>query len=288
MKQEKDWRKAVLEEITRCLPIRISEQFSKYDLSHLSEIRLTADRPITLTVGEKSVLFGDRVTASEITETVMRLCQGSLHSFEKTMLNGYIPFENGCRIGVCGKYAGNGISEVTSICIRIPRSVYGVGDSLCKRLINGCGGMLIYSPPGVGKTTLLRDIAATLSSPPYLKRVSVIDSRNELYRPDAFRNSIADIYNSYPKNTAIELAVRTMSPQFIVCDELGASEAESVLSTQSFGVPLIASAHAPSLDALLKRKTFRLLDESGIFSTYVGVSRDRHGFNFDITIRSRK
>ena len=96
---------------------------------------------------------------------------------------------------------------------------------------------------------------------------------------------IADIYNSYPKNVGIELAVRTMSPQYVVCDELGADEAASVLSTQSFGVPLIASAHAPSLDALLSRKVFRELDGSGIFSTYVGIAREGHGFSFDISER---
>ncbi len=271
------------EEIISCLPRRIAEQFMKYDLSNLCEIRLVSDRPITLTIGEKSMLFGNIITQSELNETVSLLCRGSLHSYEKTISEGYIPLANGCRAGVCGKYSNGGISEINSVSIRIPRSVYGIGESLCKRLIANGGGMLIYSPPGVGKTTLLRDIARTLSSPPYLMRVSVIDSRCELYRPDAFKHSIADMFFSYPKGIGIELAVRTMSPQYIVCDELGASEAESVLSTQSFGVPLIASAHAPSLDGLLKRKVFRLLHESGIFSTYVGITREGRGFSFNIS-----
>ncbi|MBQ8254954.1 MAG: AAA family ATPase [Clostridia bacterium] len=273
------------DEILSCLPKRSSEQLLKYDLSSINEIRLAVDRPVTLTVGEKSVLLGDTVSLSEMTSSVSSFCRGSLHSFEKTMAEGYIPLNNGCRAGVCGKYSEGSITEITSVVIRIPRSIYGVGDSLCKRLLMNDGGMLLYSPPGVGKTTLLRDIASTLSSPPYLRRVSVIDSRNEIYRPDAFRRSIADIYNSYPKSFGIELAVRTMSPQYVVCDELGADEAASILSTQSFGVPLIASAHAPSLDALLKRKVFKQLDESGVFSTYVGITREGRGFSFDISER---
>jgi stage III sporulation protein AA len=113
----------------------------------------------------------------------------------------------------------------------------------------------------------------------------VIDSRNEIYRADAFRHSIADIFNSYPKSVGIELAVRTMSPEYVVCDELGADEASSILSTQSFGVPIIASAHAPSLEALLSRRVFKELDECGVFSTYVGIRRERHGFAFDISER---
>ncbi len=274
------------EDIIACLPRRISEQLLKHDISSINEIRLAVGRPITLTVGEKSVLLGDTVSNEEMTSTVANFCRGSLHSFEKTMAEGYIPLGNGCRVGVCGRYSEGSITEITSVVVRIPRSIYGIGDGLCKRIIMSGGGMLLYSPPGVGKTTLLRDIASTLSSPPYLRRVAVIDSRNEIFRPDAFRRSIADIYNSYPKSVGIELAVRTMSPEYVVCDELGAGEADSVLSTQSFGVPLIASAHAPSLDALLARKVFRQLDECGIFATYVGIRREGRGFSFDISERN--
>ena len=273
------------QEIINCLPKRISEQLSKHDLSALNEIRISVSRPITLTVGEKSILLGDTVSAEEMNNTVSNLCHGSLHSFEKTMSEGYIPLSNGCRVGVCGRYSEGSVTSVTSIVIRIPRSIAGIGSGLCKRLMMMDGGMLLYSPPGVGKTTLLRDIASTLSSPPYLKRVAVIDSRNEIFRPDTFKHSIADIYTSYPKSVGIELAVRTMSPQYVVCDELGAEEADSILSTQSFGVPLIASAHAPSLDSLLSRRVYKKLDESGIFSAYVGIRREGRGFSFDISER---
>ncbi len=276
----------MINEILACLPKRISEQLLKYDLSAINEIRLAVDRPITLTVGEKSHLSGETLSKEEMTVTIANFCHGSLHSFEKTMAKGYIPLSNGCRVGVCGKYSEGSITEITSAVIRIPRSIYGIGVPLCKRIITQSGGMLIYSPPGVGKTTLLRDIASSLSSPPYLKRVSVIDSRNEIYRPDAFKHSIADIYNSYPKSIGIELAVRTMSPEYVVCDELGSSEADSILSTQSFGVPLIASAHAPSLDVLLRRRVFNELDKNGVFSLYVGIRREGYGFTFDITERT--
>ncbi len=271
------------EEIISLLPRRISEQFSKHSLEGLSEIRLISGRPISLTFGEESKLFSDIITEAEMKETVLCLCRGSLHSYGEAMKNGYIPLDNGCRAGVCGQMSGENVVSVTSVCIRIPRSVYGIGGGLVKRLLVSDGGLLIYSPPGVGKTTLLRDIAATLSSPPYLKRVAVIDSRCEIYREDAFRRSIADIYLSYPKNTAIELAVRTMSPQYIVCDELGESDTDTLISTRSFGVPLIATAHSPSLPSLMKRECFRRLHDLGMFSIYVGIKREGRGFSFDIS-----
>lgn len=276
-----------MQNIISCLPQRIAEQFMKYDISDICEIRIYENRPMVVTVSDRCIPFGDSLSSAEMSQTLSNLCSGSLHTYEDTLKNGYVPLENGCRAGVCGRMSAGNIVSVSSICIRIPRSVYGVGASLCKQLMTTDGGMLIYSPPGVGKTTLLRDIASTLSSPPYLKRVSVIDTRCEIYRQDAFLRSIADIFLNYEKGQGIELAVRTMSPQYVVCDELGAQEAEAVLNTQSFGVPLIATAHAPSLPSLLQRKTFFELDKSGVFSLYVGISRQGKGFSFDITERKK-
>ena len=238
---------------------------------------------MTLTVSDKNILFGEVLTSDEMAYTVDRMCQGSLHSYEDTIKDGYIPIGDGCRAGVCGNFCGGNVKDVTSIRIRIPRTVYGIGDSLVRRLITENAGMLVYSPPGVGKTTLIRDVASILSSPPYLKRVSVIDSRNEIYRPDAFVRSSADIYSGYPKAKGIELAVRTMSAQYIICDELGPDEARVLLDTQSFGVPTVATVHAPSLDALLSRSVFSDLDRAGLFSLYVGISREGRGFSVTVS-----
>ncbi len=275
----------MLGEIISCLPPVISEKLLSYDLSEINEIRLVSSRPCTVVMGERTLLLGVTVSERELNETLYKLTGNSLHAYEETLSNGYLPLANGVRAGVCGRVSGGRLLSVSSICLRIPRTVSGIGASLCKRLLTGHGGMLIYSPPGIGKTTLLRDVASTLSSSPYLKRVSVIDSRGEIYRPDAFSRSIADIYTGYRKADGIELAVRTMSPQFIFCDELGRDEAEAVLATLSFGVPLVATAHAPSLNALLSRKVFASLDEFGVFSLYVGLSRQGRGFTFDITER---
>lgn len=277
-----------LTDIIALMPQRISEQLLKIELSDLSEIHLTANRPMTITISEKSIPFGETVSREEIFTTVNSLCQGSLHSYEEMIKDGYIPLGDGFRAGVCGIMSGGAVKEITSIRIRIPRTVYGIGNSLVKRLVNDNCGMLIYSPPGVGKTTLIRDIASILSSPPYIKRVSVIDSRNEIYRHDAFLRSSADIYSGYPKAKGIELAVRTMSAQYIICDELGKDEAEMLLSTQSYGVPTIATAHSPSLDALLSRRVFAELDREGIFSLYVGIAREGRGFSIKLDERRAK
>ena len=267
------------------LPARISEQFSKIDAESICEIHLLSERPMTLTISDKTVPFGSALTQEEINHTLNNLCRGSLHSYEDTLKNGYIPLGNGCRAGVCGDFSSGTLTSVTSIRIRIPRNVFGTSGTLVKRLISDPSGRLIYSPPGGGKTTLLRDIASSLSSPPYFKRVSVIDSRNEIFRSDAFGRSCADIYCGYDKAKGIELSVRTMSPQYIICDELGVSDAQALLENQSFGVPTVATVHSPSLERLLSREIFKKLDRAGIFSTYVGISREGRGFSMNITQR---
>ncbi len=272
--------------ILSCLPRRAAEAVAGYREEVICEIRLRAGRPLTVTTPSANILTPVVCTAKELEEVVDRLCGGSLHAYGETIRCGYIPLPDGGRAGVCGRLSGGGVREITSVCLRIPRTVKGVGLSLCRRLLACRGqGMLLYAPPGEGKTTLLRDMAVTLSSPPYLRRVSVIDSRGELYREDAFAGSTAEIYLGYPKGEGIEMATRTMSPQFILCDELGAEEANSVMEAQSCGVPLIASAHASSLAGLLQRPAFARLHEAGIFRLYVGLERMGQGFRFDITER---
>lgn len=268
------------------LPPRAAEILLKYNPDTLYEIRLRAERPMTVTTAEGNLPTGITLTEQEIAETVSRLCGGSLHAYSETMKEGFIPLPNGCRVGLCGTLSGGEVTAITSICLRIPRSIKGISASLCRRLLASPGeGMLLYSPPGEGKTTLLRDMAATLSSPPHRFRVAVIDSRQELYRTDTFRHAITDFYLGYPKAMAMELAIRTMAPQYLLCDELGAEEAKSVLAAQNAGVPLIASTHASSLDALLRRPAFKELDEAGVFGLYVGLKREGRGFFFDFTER---
>lgn len=268
--------------ILSLLPKRISERFYDIDIKKLCEIHLIKNRPMTLKLCEKTVPFGTALNDNEMEETLINMCRGSLHAYEDCIKEGYIPLNHGCRAGVCGKISGGNVINITSIKIRIPRTVYGVGQSLVKRLVSKPSGMLIYSPPGVGKTTLLRDIASALSSPPNFRSVSVIDTRGELFRNDAFKFSCADIYSGYEKAKGIELAVRTMSPEFVICDELGQEEAEALLRFQSYGVPTVASVHAPSYENLMSRDVFARLEGSGVFTTFVGISREGMGFALDI------
>jgi stage III sporulation protein AA len=145
-------------------------------------------------------------------------------------------------------------------------------------------GILIYSPPGVGKTTLLKGVSVKLSSGYSARRAVIIDSRGEL-EIDGVSELCLDILSGYPKGTGIEIASRTLNAEVIICDEIGSSaEAAAIISAHNCGVPLIATAHADNIKELLSKPGIRALHRAGIFGAYVRIRRDGHGgFIYDIT-----
>ena len=76
-----------------------------------------------------------------------------------------------------------------------------------------------------------------------------------------------------------------MSPQYIVCDEIGMDEADSILSAQNSGVPIIASAHAGSFEELLRRPGLKRLHDFCVFDEYIYLRRDEEGFVYEIKKR---
>ena len=261
--------------------VRSNAEADKY----ITEIRLHADRPTSISEKGKNVVIfcgkKDVCTKDEISQTLARLTEDSIHSCGETIKDGYINLEGGYRIGVCGTAATErgkivGVHGFLSLCIRIPRAVTGVDGELIRTLRRGntVSSALIYSPPGVGKTTLIRAAASTLSSGGAALRTAIIDTRREIFMEEMFENSIADVLSGYPRAAGIEIATRTLSPEVMICDEIGGEdEARAILSTQNAGVPLIATAHAENADALLMRPHIRSLIEANVFRYVIGISR---------------
>ena len=126
-------------------------------------------------------------------------------------------------------------------------------------------GALIYSPPGLGKTTALRSLITSLSA--LGKRVAVIDERCEL--SGAYG---ADVLSGYRRTVGIELAIRTLNPEVIVIDEIGKDEADGVRRSLLCGVPVIATAHAGSRAEILAKPWLKEMIKDGAFDTLAGLS----------------
>lgn len=286
--------------VAELLPMRVRGEICEAAgrIRGVEEVRLHTGRRATLTAAGdgRSINCPTAavLTQNEMDGVLSLICENSLYAFRDTLVQGYVTIEGGYRIGICGSAAVSdgrivGIREVTTLSIRIPHAVSPIGEEIC-RMISELGftrGVLVYSPPGVGKTTLIRAVSARLASGREARRVSVVDSRGELACGLSDAGLCIDILSGYPKAVGIEIAARTLGSEVIVCDEIGGREdAEAVMSAHNCGVPLIATTHAGSVAELMGRPGVRLLHGSGAFGVYVGLRRrpDRFDFFYDATM----
>ena len=263
------------------LPPMLAAEISACRIARVEEIRLRCGGACSLTSDRKNIILKHRLSRREMDETVKKMCGGSLYAYSDTINRGYIIMPNGVRAGICGRAVTEGqrivgVYDIFSVAIRIPHRAPYVGKPVAEllRSTDFFSGVLVYSPPGEGKTTLLRAVICDVAGGERPKRVAVIDTRGELgcFLPE---NLTVDLLSGYPRGLGIELAVRTLSPELIVCDEIGADivEAEAVAAAHNCGVALLATAHAKNISELRNKKGIAMLAERGIFSHFVGIRR---------------
>jgi len=219
----------------------------------IRELRLRNDSPAKVNVDGAWYWLGTRsLTATPerapklpsdvCDEFVKKACNNSVYAYEKMLAQGYFSMEDGTRVGVCGVLGAKGIFQrYTSLCIRTARQVDCVG-SLPQ------GSVLVVGAPCSGKTTYLRDLAVKLSR---AHNVVVVDERGELSGCNGFAaKSFCDVFLYCDKRYAFEVGVRTMSPDWIVCDELAESDVALIPNVAASGVKLAASVHAETLENL--------------------------------------
>lgn len=284
-------KEAALSLLLSCLPARVQAELRHLAgvyvafAGRLSDIRLRVGHYGAVRLDGRDVPLPCPCTAAEMADTLAALAGGALYAHTETLRDGYL-VAFGCRIGVAGRAVLDGgrivgLADPTSLAIRLPRPVRGAGDaavSLFRRL-GGRRGILVYAPPGVGKTTLLRDAARTLSAGPDARRVALLDTRGELDDPDAPPACRLDVLQGYPLPVAIEIATRTLAPEVIICDEIGSrAEAETILAAAGCGVPLLASAHGASAEEVRRRAALRPLLDGGVFAALLGIFRGPDGY----------
>lgn len=267
--------------------------------AHAQEIRLRVGRPVSVCCPEGTYFLCDSGKAApflsagmteasqeDVQETFQILCENSVYSHENEIRNGYITMRGGHRAGLCGTAvlgdgAVTGMRDVSSICLRVARELPGCADELLDRVGKSLEkGLLLAGPPASGKTTILRDVARQLSGGMRgcFCKVCVVDERSEIAA--AFRgvpqNDVGvccDVLDGCPKSVGILMAVRSLSPRFIVCDELGGeAETRAVEQSLNAGVGVIASIHAGSAEELVRRRQASALLETGAFGSVALLS----------------
>ncbi|MDL2287097.1 hypothetical protein LJB90_00840 [Eubacteriales bacterium OttesenSCG-928-G02] len=274
--------------ITKYLPkniVFLINLLPKDLLINASEIRLRLNSPVSLTLGLKNYLIDKtgRVckpenayccTESDINECLSLITRSSLYTFDETIKNGYIPLENGARAGICGSAVTdkNGIkafNKITSISLRIQRLIPDLAENLIGLFkAEPLEGVLVISPPALGKTTYLRSAAYLLSRGKNPLRVGLADEKCELFA-SGMENGLIDVISGCKKNIGIDILTKTMSPQIIICDEVSEYESDAIINAQNSGVCLISSAHGKNVDGVLKRPFINKMYEAEIFKIVV-------------------
>ncbi len=256
------------------------------------EIVLRAERPLCIECPQKRYYITEngcvtdtllsqsmvQVSKSSMMEVFQNICNYSVYSYQNEINNGYITLKGGHRAGVCGTAVIDNsrivsIKDISTINIRIAREIIGCSDKLNTK-VNPEKGVLICGEPCSGKTTLLRDYARELS---YKYKVSLIDERNELSsnHKGVAQNDIGmcDVYDSYIKDDAITHAVRSMSPDIIVCDEISTlNDIKTIEKSVNSGVSFICTIHAKSKEELMKKDDIKKILNTGAFSQLVFLS----------------
>ena len=250
------------------------------------EIRLRAGGVCTVRVGERESRLSSRVGSDELYAILTSLCHGSVFAYRDTLERGYVTMETGVRVGVVGEvsYDGGRCSPpfgIGSVVFRIPGGECSFGEELFYKWCDVGGGLLVISPPAGGKTTALGSLAEHIGGK-LGRRTVIVDERCEMDRERYFGGCV-DVLRGYRRREGIEIAVRTMSPEVLICDEIfTAEDSAALLAAAGAGITVLASAHGESVEGVMARDAVASLVNRGVFSSVAVISRRGADFTYEL------
>ena len=253
---------------------------------------------MTVLLPEGEEALEDIVEPEEL-ETLCDLAtEFSRYAAAETLREGYLPVRGGFRIGLCGTAVmkdgvNTNLKNLSSAVIRIAREQRGIAKALAPQLFRDGEfvSTLILSPPGGGKTTLLRDLVRCLSdgAADYgPRRVSLIDERGEVavaYRgePQMDVGACTDVLDACPKALGIPMVLRAMNPQIIALDEITVREdLKAVAMAAGCGVRLLATIHAADVEELRSKPLYEALLADRVFRLAVRIVRRPEGRAYEV------
>ncbi len=239
------------------LPTHLKNGIEHINVRFLFEIRIRAEKPVLINYdGEYRYLGAYGLTeckdnalictAQDIADCVFKAGDYSIYSVEEELKKGFLTARQGERIGISGEYVfekgqPHALRNFTSLCIRVPHEIRGCAEEVYRRCMSDrVRSLLLMSSPGLGKTTILRDLGRIFSEK-RRKNILICDERGEISVGDV--GDTCDVIRFSDKETAFEAGIRAMRPDIIVTDELSVKDCQALTRAVAAGIIVIASAH---------------------------------------------
>ncbi len=284
------------EEIMELFPAILKNPLreAKLDLRETEEIRVRAGQCLSVRVQGKEQRLEVRYTAEEVRQILSYLANYSLYAYGEEIRQGYLSLPGGHRMGLAGRAVLDGgritaLTEISALNLRLAHEKKGCADSVISCLWeqdNLCD-TLVISPPGGGKTTLLRDCIRQISNGTDGHRgrtVGIVDERSEIAGccrgvPENDVGMRTDVLDGCPKVQGMRMLIRSMAPEVLAVDEIGREEdVQEIQYAANCGCTVLATVHGDSRDTVFQKPNLRKLLETGAFQRLVFLEgRDAPG-----------
>lgn len=275
----------------------------------IDEMRFRASKPLSFVSGNK-IWFVDEsgkpisnekdayiVLKNSILMFFRSICENSVYAYLDEIRKGFLTIRGGHRVGFVGRAICDNnncienFRDISSINVRIARQAIGSANVIMRDILNrnSIRNTLIISPPGVGKTTILRDITRQLSVNGF--KVGVADDRGEIsamYKgiPQNDIGVNTDVIENAPKEAGITILLRTMSPKVIITDEIvSKEEVSAVCYARGSGCAIIATAHGQNFDEIQNKPVYKPLFENHVFDNIIMLRRERDLSHIETEVR---
>lgn len=281
----------MLENVLNILPDDISREIKNINSSSgITEIRLRVGKKGTIVLAGTELHLSRIIKLEDLLEILVNISKNSIYAIQNEINNGYVVIKGGHRIGVCGEVVMQdgkikNIKNISSMNIRIARELIGCADKIMPYIVNDnrIKNTLIVSPPGCGKTTILRDAVRQISNGVRALgfngcNVGLVDERGEIASVSYGISNLdvgnrTDILSNVSKNKGMEMLVRSMGISVIATDEIGSdSDVEAIKYASLSGVNMIFTMHGSSFSDILRKKGMRELIQEDLFDRIIILS----------------
>lgn len=277
---------------------KIQQNVAPDGFNLLEEIRIRANRPIVLSYTNlEQVLDNCIVSSEEMLEILQSICNNSIYSYQNQICNGYVTLKGGHRVGITGSVVitegkVTNINYVSSLNFRISKQIIGASSRILKYVLNveenKVYNTLIISPPGAGKTTMLRDLIRKISTGMeqiHFQGITVglVDERGEIaamYKgiPQNDVGLRTDVLDNIPKWQGMQMLIRSMAPDVIVADEIGnLKDVEAIHYAVCCGINGIFTAHGQSFEDVTLNPAISQLIDTHVFDRLIFLNNKTKG-----------